>query len=69
MRGTFLGVPIRRIIVFMGLYCGPPYFGKLPYGEDFERLPYWVSSISAHVLVAIYSKTLHPKLSECKVAA
>ena len=32
MRGTFLGVPIVRLIVFSGLYWGPPYLvGKLPF--------------------------------------
>ena len=32
IRGTFLGVPIIRIIVFGGLYIlGSPSFGKLPY--------------------------------------
>ena len=31
IKGTFLGVPIIRIIVFGGLYWGSPYVGKLPY--------------------------------------
>ena len=31
IRGTILGVPIRRTIVFWGLYWGPPYFEKVPY--------------------------------------
>ena len=31
IRGTLLGVPIMRIIVYWGLYWGPPNFGKLPY--------------------------------------
>ena len=30
--GTILRVPIIRTIVFWGVYWGPPYFGKLPYG-------------------------------------
>ena len=30
IRSTLLGVPIRRTIVFWGLYWGCPYFGKLP---------------------------------------
>ena len=29
--GTLLGVPILRILVYWGLYWGPPNFGKLPY--------------------------------------
>ena len=28
IRGTFLGVPIIRIIVFWGLYWGPPILGN-----------------------------------------
>ena len=28
MRGTFLGVPMLRIIVFWGLYWGPLIWGK-----------------------------------------
>ena len=31
IRGTFLGVPIIRTIVYWGLYWGTLYFGKLPY--------------------------------------
>ena len=27
---AFWGSPIIRIIVFWGLYWGPPFFGKLP---------------------------------------
>ena len=30
IRGTILGIPIIRIIVYCGLYMGVPYFGKLP---------------------------------------
>ena len=30
-RGTILGVPIIRTIVFWGLYWGPPILRKLPY--------------------------------------
>ena len=33
IRGTFLGVPIIRIIVYWGSILGSPYFGKLPYGN------------------------------------
>ena len=32
IRGTFLGVPIIRTMVFWGLYWGSTYFGKLPNG-------------------------------------
>ena len=34
IRGTILGVPIIRIIIYWGLYWGPSifYFGKLPFG-------------------------------------
>ena len=28
IRGTFLGVPIRRTIVYWGLYWGPPSLGN-----------------------------------------
>ena len=33
IRGTLFGVPIVRtlIVIFLGLYWGSPYFGKLPY--------------------------------------
>ena len=31
MRGTLLGVPVRRTIVYWGLYSGPPILGKFPY--------------------------------------
>ena len=34
IRGTFLGVPIIRIIVYWGLYWGPLTFGKLPYWDN-----------------------------------
>ena len=30
IRGTFLGVSIKRTIVYWGLYWGTPNFGKLP---------------------------------------
>ena len=30
IRGTLLGIPIIRTIVFGELYGGSPYFGKLP---------------------------------------
>ena len=36
IRGTILGVPIIRIIVFWGLYWGPPKFGKLPFKNTLE---------------------------------
>ena len=32
IRGTFMGAPIVRIIVYWDLYRGSPYFGKLPNG-------------------------------------
>ena len=31
IRGTILGVPIIRSIIYWGLYWGSLYFGKLPY--------------------------------------
>ena len=37
IKGTPLGVPIIRIIVFWGLDSGPPYFEKLPFGESLYR--------------------------------
>ena len=33
VRGTFLGVPRIRIIVFLGSILGSLYFGKPPYVE------------------------------------
>ena len=30
IRGTFLGVPILRTLVFWGLYWGPPIWGNYP---------------------------------------
>ena len=30
IRGTISGVPIIRITIFLGLYWGSPYLGKLP---------------------------------------
>ena len=33
IRGTFLGVPIMRIIVFWGLYWGPLILGNYQIGE------------------------------------
>ena len=32
IRGTFLGVPIMRFIVFWGLYWGPPILGNYHMG-------------------------------------
>ena len=31
IRGTFLGVPIIRTILFWGSILGSPYLGKLPF--------------------------------------
>ena len=31
IRGTLLGVPIIRTIVFLGSILGSPYYGELPY--------------------------------------
>ena len=39
IRGTFLGVPIIRTIVFWGVYWGTPYFGKLPYLSPDVKTP------------------------------
>ena len=33
IRGTFLGVPIIRTIVYLGLYRGPPVLGKYHVGQ------------------------------------
>ena len=33
IRGTFLGVPIIRIIIFLGLYWGPPILGSYHFTE------------------------------------
>ena len=35
IRGTILGVPIIRIIIFLGLYWGPRIYGKLPFNGEF----------------------------------
>ena len=59
IRGTLLGVPIIRTIVFWGLYWGPPYFGKLPYHfggystESFAKLGQFdlnTATINTHFL-------------------
>ena len=34
IRGTLFGVPIIRTIVYWGSILGPPFFGKLAYGES-----------------------------------
>ena len=38
IRGTILGVPITRIIVFLGSILGSPYFGKLPCQYRYGRV-------------------------------
>ena len=40
IKGTFCGLPVISIIVYWGLYCGPPFFGKLPYGSHEQRLKF-----------------------------
>ena len=40
IRGTILGVPIRRTIVFLSI-LGSPYFGKLPYEACFSLGLFW----------------------------
>ena len=37
IRGTFLGVPIIRTIIFWGLYWGPPILGN--YHRTYIRIP------------------------------
>ena len=36
-KGTFLGGPIIRIIIFWGSTLGSPYFGKLPFRVEGVR--------------------------------
>ena len=43
IRGAFLGVPIRRIRVFWGLYWGPPILGRGIYG--------WLSTLESLLVV------------------
>ena len=37
-RGTSLGIPTTRIVVFSGLYWGPPYLGKLSLKSEAQLL-------------------------------
>ena len=37
IRGTFLGIPIIRIIGILGSILGSPYFGKLPYSAPYKH--------------------------------
>ena len=46
IRGTFLGVPIIRTLVFWGLYWGPPYLGKLPVSHHLQTGLFAVSAKS-----------------------
>ena len=46
LRGTILGVPIRRTIVFGGPMLGSPYLGKLLYGV-YSKLGTWTWSQGA----------------------
>ena len=49
IRGTSLGAPIIRTIVYWGLYWGPPSFGKLPMDSGKPRNPcVYYSYIGGH---------------------
>ena len=37
IRGTFLGVPIIRIVVYWGLYWGPPILGNYQHDTCMNR--------------------------------
>ena len=37
IRGTLSVVPIIRIIIYWGLYWGPPYLGKGPYAPGSSK--------------------------------
>ena len=39
IRGTILGVPIIRTIIFLGLILGSHYFGNLPCPEKSRGIP------------------------------
>ena len=46
IRNTFLGVPIIWIMVFWGLYCGPPILGHYHiYIRDYIKLCGFVSTV------------------------
>ena len=40
IRGTFLGVPIIRIIVYWGVYWGPPILGNYHIDIDHSEMCY-----------------------------
>ena len=42
IRGTILGVPIIRTIVFWGLYWGPPILGNYQIGTFKDMKDAWV---------------------------
>ena len=44
IRGTLLGVPTIRTIVFLGLYWGPPILGNYHMGIRVQEL--WLSPIN-----------------------
>ena len=66
-RGTILGVPIIRIIVYWGLFLGSPYFGKLPQIGfvciwTFQCSSFWVGvryGLLVRILIRISKKVLH----------
>ena len=37
IRGTFLGVPVTRMIVYEGLYWGPPILGNYHIGAYTDK--------------------------------
>ena len=41
IRGTFLGVPIIRTVVFWGLYWGPPILGNYHIKAAVDCLDVW----------------------------
>ena len=67
-RGTFLGVPITRTIIFWGLYWGPPILGNYHFWENMAcHLPCTWRRVSpkqlihTRILASFSGRALHPK--------
>ena len=60
MKGTILGVPIMRTIVFWGLYLGPPILGN--YHLDYEaKFQLRMQRGLPHVILSFESEALPPQ--------
>ena len=63
MLGTFLGVPIKRIIRFCCI-LGSPYFGKLPCEPRTQTM--FCTSLNAYRCCPVLGLVLTPKDVSCK---